>query len=351
MNLTLNASGDEIIKKFSSLSTTRNIADLLEIEYKTLVYLVYRRDPDSNYKTFILQKKSGGTRVICSPISSIKILQSKLCYILSLIYKPRESVHGFVQGRSIVTNARPHVKKQLLYSADLLDFFPSINFGRVRGMFISYFNIPPEVGTVLAQICCYNNQLPQGSPTSPIISNLICSKMDRQLQELAKSYGCTYTRYADDITFSFTRKKLPSQFENEVSNVILNSGFRINIKKVRVRSKFKRLEVTGLTVNNFPNVQRKFVRQVRAMLNAWQKYGLERAEEYYISTQVNINSSPFKCRVRFENVVRGKINYIRMVRGSNDPIYQKLAIRYNILSGTKAFPNYFQPRKNLIFVR
>ncbi len=137
MNLDLIANDDEIKEKFASLKTPQDVAHLLEIKYSDLAYLIYRKKSETNYTTFKIKKRSGGFRDICAPISTLKILQRKLNYVLQLIYKPRPCVQGFTRERSIVTNARAHIRKNYVLNVDIKDFFPSINFGRVRGMFLS----------------------------------------------------------------------------------------------------------------------------------------------------------------------------------------------------------------------
>ena len=167
-----------------------------------MIYHIYLVQSEKRYKTFDIPKKSGGTRQISTPITALKIIQRKLNQVLQAVYQTKPSVHGFVSSKNVVTNAQNHVKKRYVLNIDLKDFFPSVNFGRVRGMFMATpYGLHPDVATVLAQICCYNNHLPQGAPTSPIITNMICAKMDGQLQRLAKECKATYTRYADDITF------------------------------------------------------------------------------------------------------------------------------------------------------
>lgn len=352
MDLQLRASDEELKKKFFGLSSPEDVADLLEVEFKTLVYYLYRKLPTDNYKVFSLTKKSGGVRKIYAPISNLKILQRKLNYILSLVYNAKRSVHGFVNSKSILTNSQVHMKKYFILNIDLMDFFPTINFGRVRGMFMAYpYRIPPGAATVLSQICCFNNQLPQGAPTSPIVSNMICAKLDSELQKLAKKNFCTYTRYADDLTFSTTQKVFPKDLatvdNNEVIigkvlyDIIYSNGFIINAKKTKLHCRTKaRLEVTGLTVNEFPNVRRRFVRQIRAMLHAWEKYGLDKCQKDYNEKYSTKQRRPDKNLPRFDNVVKGKINFLRMVRGEEDLIYRTFAKRFNKLAG-KGFPIYF----------
>jgi len=170
---------EDLRKKFLSLKTPRELAFLLVIKYEKLNYLIYKKETSAKYRSFYLNKKSGGHRRIDTPIGPLKIVQRKLNDILQLIYTPKPSVHGFIFDRNIVTNSQAHIRKPVILNLDLKDFFPSINFGRVRGMFMGYpYKLPPKIATFIAQICCHNNQLPQGAPTSPIISNMICSKLD-----------------------------------------------------------------------------------------------------------------------------------------------------------------------------
>src|SRR5205814_3311637 len=116
----------------------------------------------------------------------------------------------FIPARSILTNAKPHLRQKFVLNVDLKDFFPTINFGRVRGVLIAKpYCLLPHIATYIARICCRDNALPQGAPTSPIISNMICSRLDRQLLRLARQYRCVYTRYADDLTFSTSMPRFP----------------------------------------------------------------------------------------------------------------------------------------------
>ena len=296
VHLLLKDSPEELRDKFYSLTTASSVAKLLGVPYDRLVYHIYRVEKSKRYKIFELPKKSGGYRQISTPITALKIIQRKLNQVLQAVYKIKPSVHGFIQGKNIVTNAKVHAGKRYVLNIDLKDFFPSINFGRVRGLFMAFpYGLNPDVATVLAQICCHNNQLPQGAPTSPIVTNMICAKMDSQLQHLAKECKATYTRYADDITFSTTLPKFPPRLAYTVTeegteklvlgdallNIITENGFTINEQKIRLQTRGNHQSVTGLTTNKFPNVDRKYVRQIRAMLHAWAKFGLEAAEKEY----------------------------------------------------------------------
>ncbi len=336
MSLTLSDTGDELRTKFLALKTRKDIADLLDIDESHLIYHLYILSPNKRYKSFNIAKRSGTKRRIDAPATALKILQRKLNQVLQYVYPAKPSVHGFIQNKSILTNARTHLRRRFVLNVDLKDFFPSINFGRVRGMFMSNpYNFNPEVATVLAQICCFNNQLPQGAPTSPTISNMICGRLDDQLQRLARRHQCLYTRYADDITFSTHLSKFPEKLAKfsddtgkadigiELLNIIKSNGFNINPKKIRLQTRSRRQQVTGITVNKIVNVRRNYINQIRAMLHAWKKYGLDAAEEEFLRRYDKKRRSPVKSKVSFSNVVKGKIEYLGMVKGKEDPTYLK----------------------------
>ena len=316
------------LEQFLALQTIQDIARLLDIKYERLIYHIYKVPDDQKYLTFTITKKTSGVRTINAPATPLKILQQKLNEILLDVYKPKPSVYAYVRKRNVVLNAKKHKRARFILNIDLEDFFPSINFGRVRGLFMAkpYF-LPDKVATVLAQICCNNNMLPQGAPSSPIISNMICARMDSQLQALANVNKCYYTRYADDITFSTFLKEFPTELAttenftevnlgNELENIIIANGFNVNRMKVRLQPRFRRQEVTGIIVNQFPNVRRSYVRQVRAMLHAWEIYGITNAEkDYFTIYGAKKHRNPELELPSLRQVIRGKIGYIGMVKG------------------------------------
>lgn len=331
----LNQSPDTLKRKFDTLQARSDVAALLDITDYQLRYHLYIYSRDKAYKSFKISKKAGGKRHILAPQTSLKIIQRKLNQVLGSVYQPKPSTHGFVYEKSIVTNAKVHLRKRYVFNIDLKDFFSSINFGRVRGLLMAQpYNCNQEIATILAQICCHENQLPQGAPTSPTISNMICAKLDSQLQRLAKKNQCTYTRYADDITFSTSKAKFPPhlayfsfeaeqlQVGNELRSIIEDNGFLINTSKVRLQTRYEHQEVTGITVNEKLNIKRKYIRNVRAMLHAWEKFGLEKAEATFWEKD---QKHRFKVGPdAFRQIVRGRIEFIGSVRGKNDQIYLKL---------------------------
>jgi len=328
---------------FLKLNGHNDLAEFFNLKYSALTKIIYKTDPTYKYHHFEIPKKNGGRRQIDSPSKKLKTIQLKLKDVLYEIYPTKPSAHGFSKGKSIVTNAEKHLDKRFIFNIDLSDFFGSISFGRIRNLFKSSpFNFNNTVSTILAQICCHNNGLPQGAPTSPILSNMIAWKLDSQLQHLAKITNSTYTRYADDISFSFTcnKRRLPEAIViiredegspgNALTQIIEENGFNINYDKVRLCSTLSRMEVTGLTVNEFPNVRRRYVRQISSMLHAWRKHGYVLAEQEF--------NQKYDLRHRASNtpksllyVVKGKLAFLKSVLTKQSPIFNKLAIQFNDL--------------------
>lgn len=338
---------DLLREEFKKLNSPRAVAALLEVDYERLIYHLHKVPPSKRYTVFSIPKKSGAARQITAPISPLKILQKKLSFILSSVVDSKHSVHGFVRGRSIRTNSLVHAGKKYVFIIDLENFFPSINFGRVRGLFMGPpFKFNAETATILAQICTFDNSLPQGAPTSPVVSNILCRKMDQQLSRLARNYRCDYTRYADDITFSTAKETFPKSIAftlpdskephcgDELSRIISASGFTINTKKVRLLEWCSQQKVTGLVSNKFPNVDRRFIRQIRAMLHAAHKFDFPAAEADFHAKFYNKVLKPGRKKPSFKKVLRGKIDFVGMIRGKLDPLYLKLIRKLQLLDET-----------------
>lgn len=331
-------------KQFFSLNTREDVAFLLgitEIELNAILYMKGIR----RYKQFSVPKKNGTERIILSPIYKLKSIQRTLNDILQCIYKPKKCVHGFTKDRSILTNARIHLKKKYILNIDIEDFFPSINFGRVRGLFMAKpYGLSPEVATILAQICCYDNQLPQGAPTSPIISNMICSRLDNRLSDLARDNQCIYTRYADDIVISCHKYIFPrniAYYDNNsvilsdnLIEIVKSNGFKIHPKKILLRSHRTKQIVTGVKVNRIPNLEKKVSNQIRAMLHAWKKFGEQKAQDEFLDKYYKKYRNPFRKKpVIFRRVLLGKINYFGMIKSNTSKLYRKYYKLYCELAG------------------
>ncbi|BDE73160.1 MULTISPECIES: reverse transcriptase domain-containing protein [Delftia] len=316
--------------------------DIFGRPYAEISKIVY---PRPKYKYFVLPKKSGEYRSIVAPSLKLKNIQESLLDFLQREFPLAKScVHGFHRGRSVVTNAQAHCNRDTSFvlNIDLEDFFPSISYYRVRGVFEnSPFGYARNTASALAHICCNNGILAQGAPTSPIISNLICRGLDKDLSALARKHRAIYTRYCDDITFSFKSgrvDRLPAsicKFDgdvlgigDELTEIISSHGFRIKHTKNRISSRQRRMEVTGIVINKFPNVRRLYVDKIRGALHAWETYGYEMAskiwEEKKYSRSLRTGAIP-----RLYKNLYGKLLYLKMVKGDSDDVYRLLAMKYN----------------------
>lgn len=266
---------------FNGIKSRSDLADYLHIPPSKLAYILFKIGVDSYYTEFDIPKKSGDSRRICAPTGDLKDVQRQLADALwehqksvyeELGIKPNIS-HAFEEGKSIITNAKIHRNKRFVLNVDLKDFFDSIHIGRVCGFFEKnkYFNLPHGAAVTIAQLACYRGKLPQGAPTSPIITNLICQVLDMHLLSLAKRYRLDYTRYADDMTFSTNDKtfleKMDS-FYTELEKKVKKAGFSINEKKTRISYRYSKQVVTGLVVNKKISVDHVYCRKVRAMAHS-----------------------------------------------------------------------------------
>jgi RNA-directed DNA polymerase len=334
---------ENLVFEFKDVQTLRELASCLRVEYKILTYHLYRVKDENKYNEFEIKKRNGGIRKIIAPISGIKLIQSTLNLILQNLFSPKSSVHGFTLNKSIKSNASSHVKKRIVVNLDLKDFFPTINFGRVRGLFLSYpFYFKPKVATALAQICCHKNALPQGAPTSPIISNFICRRLDNEMMKLVSSNKSTYTRYADDITISTNLKKLPPDIGTIIENKLIlserllqtvqSNGFIVNPLKTRFAFRTNRQEVTGLIVNKLVNVNRKYIRHIRAMLHSWEKFGITLAASEHFNKYNVKNKTVSVVENSFKNELIGKVGFVGFIKGKDNEVYRKLLTRFGILA-------------------
>lgn len=318
------------------IETSLDVAKFFDVSHAKILYALYRAPEPQRYKAFEIAKRSGGVRLLHSPVGVIREMQTTLAPHLQALYDAHPNAHGFIKERSILTNAKLHVGARYVLNIDLEDFFPSINFGRVRGLFMaSPFQLGAAAATVLAQLCTHRNGLPQGAPTSPALSNFIAADLDRRLTRLARENGARYSRYADDITFSSNHASVPPALavfrevaESSTLDVgapleaaIVASGFTINLTKVRLQSRHVRQNVTGLTVNDKVNVTRKRIRRLRAMLHAWEKFGIDNAASDHFVRHRGLLHVPRNAGRAFRNIVYGQLSFIKMVRGADDPVF------------------------------
>lgn len=278
------------LSKLKAAVSRKELARLIGYKPQSLTSILYKTAPSAKYTTFTIDKKSGGQRTIKAPEPKLKTLQAHLSHLLYQCLKEIEDERNakpisfaFREDRSIAHNAAKHKRRRWILNIDLEDFFPSFNFGRVRGFFLKDrdFSLHPEVATTIAQIACDGVALPQGSPCSPVISELIAQILDMRLVRLAKKYNVRYTRYADDITFSTSERDFPAglatqdsadssiwHLSEELIAKITGSGFVVNHTKTRMHFRGSRQMVTGLVVNEKVNIKREYYRRARAMCDA-----------------------------------------------------------------------------------
>jgi retron-type reverse transcriptase len=242
------------------LKTGTELGEYLGVSKKLISAIALR--PRGYYREFEIAKRNGRKRTIQAPRVFLKTIQR---YILDCILAPvslHEAACGFRRGHSCSTGAKQHVQRPFLWNIDLQDFFPSIGRGRVVQAF-SALGYLPNAALLLASLCCLDEALPQGAPTSPALANIVFAPIDGQLASLAKNSGSCYTRYADDLSFS-RMEPITEKFRQAVVQVIRDAGFRINSRKSRLMGPKCSRQVTGLTVNEKVSIPRQRRRQLRA---------------------------------------------------------------------------------------
>ncbi len=351
---------EQIRKEFAELQSKEDLVKLLS-EAKKMLYgveckpvqlksLTYYANPilcKKRYQSFTIKKKSGANRTIHAPVKGLKSILRSLNFVLQCIYEPHEAATGFVLEKSIVDNARKHMGQHYVLNMDLKDFFHSFDRNRVKmGFMYEPFNLNGEkepLAFLLASLCTHpfeidgevKTVLPQGSPTSPTLTNILCKKLDRRLTGLANRFGITYTRYADDITFSsphniYTNEALKMELKRIIED---DQKLVINPKKTRLQKSGYRQEATGLIVNDKVNVRRRYVKQIRMWLYYWEKYGYEKAEQIFKRDYIADKGHVKNMNAHLVNVLDGKLEFLKMVKGVEDGTYKGLKGRFDRLVG------------------
>ncbi|HQT04019.1 MAG TPA: reverse transcriptase domain-containing protein [Thiotrichales bacterium] len=321
---------------FMDLITLSDLAYKLTLSRDDLIALSERDESDA-YHRFKLKKKRGGYRILQAPDAQLLAAQQRINYWLTTEIKEYASqfAHGFMPERSIVTNAQEHLGKAWVLNMDLENFFGSFGYEQVKQLFLSApFEFDTPVAEYAAKLCTSSEGLPQGAPTSPSLSNWLMRELDGQLLALARKHKLSYTRYADDITFSsnrsipgeLLRKDLKTgawQLSDQLHQLFAEHGLKVNPRKTRLQTQHQRQEVTGLTVNQRINVDRRYVRNLRGMIHAYKKYGYFAVMKYN-KTLVDDASGSSNDIQHFLSVIAGKLGFIAMVKGQFDPVVMKL---------------------------
>ncbi len=320
------------LKSLQEAEDLDDLAKMLGFTPKGMSYVLYHTAKDKKYREFDIPKKGGGVRKIKAPNEKLGLLQSRLAELLSdcaeEVGKTKKghwaASHGFRKDRTIISNAEVHRRRRFVFNLDLEDFFGTINFGRVRGFFIAdkAMMLKPDVATLIAKIACHDNALPQGSPCSPVISNFIGNILDSRMLALARDGRCTYTRYADDLTFSTNEMLFPKEIAvnpfgadwevgEQLREEIEGTGFRINDRKTRMSLRRSRQTVTGLVVNAKANINQDYYRAVRAMCHSVFKTGAYHRETA-LGPEITSNLAPLE----------GMLSHIYFVKARRDRTYK-----------------------------
>lgn len=319
---------------FLQITSINYLRRLLKTDFTTLLECI-NNDP---YKEFSISKKKGGTRLISAPQTPLIQVQNQLNIFLKAVYysyKPA-CAHGFIykptdinETHNIASNALPHVGKKFVMNIDLEDYFPSIKALRVRRLFKSkYFQFNDEVALTLALLLTRNGSLPAGAPTSPVLANLITMPLDRELMNYCSLNHINYTRYADDLTFS-TNEFIDDITIAQIKAFIVKHKFTVNEKKFRIQSAMRQQKVTGLVVNQKVNVDRKYIKQIRAMLHHAKTVGLSAA----CAKHHKLKDTPSREEVlQFAYRLKGMIEFVSMVRGKEDAMVKRYKKEFNDLN-------------------
>lgn len=309
-------------------------------------HLSYYSNPKNvkqRYTQFRIKKKSGGMRLITAPKGWVfRSLLRCVNKMFQALYTPSDYAMGFAQGRSVATNAQIHVGQRYVLNIDLKDFFPSIEQARVwKRIQAKPIGLSQPVANVVAGLCAMKDTLdgkvryvlPQGAPTSPIITNMICDRLDHRLGGLAKRFGLRYSRYADDITFSSMHYvyREDGMFWQELRRIIQDQGFRLNPDKTRLQKLGSRQEVTGVIVSHKINVTQNYVRNIRNILYIWDRYGYDTAYGLFLPRYKADKGHIKKGTPDMANVISGKLLYLKMIKGEGDSIYLRLKNKFDKL--------------------
>lgn len=354
---------NKLIDKFENLQTEEDFLNLLNetsislygekcIRFK-LSQIRYHSNVNLNQKRYVsfdISKKSGGKRTIHAPNKTLKSILICLNHIFQEIYKPHINAFGFIPNKSIIDNAKKHVNRNYVFNADLKDFFPSIDQARIwERLKYPPFNLSDDklkIRNLIAGLVCHSieverikdgtwikeirNVLPQGSPMSPIITNIICERLDRKLTGIAKRFGIHYSRYADDITFSSDHNvyQANGDFMKNFEEAVRNQNFHIKTSKTRLQKRGYRQEVTGIVVNESTNVKRDYIKTIRLWLYRWEKLGYDEAYKLFLDQYLKDKGHLRKNLPIMEKVIGGKLLYLKMVVGANNYLYKKLNERF-----------------------
>lgn len=305
-----------------------------EEKYFSCLYAVSNH-PEQHYRAAVIPKKNGGVRRLMVPDDLLCRIQKNILRHVLAEFPVSSYAKAYKPQSAIVENAKPHVGAEEILKLDIKHFFDSITFFQVYRSAFPAVYYPPAIRTLLANLCCCRDTLPQGAPTSPAVSNLVMKPFDEYMGNWCKERGIQYTRYCDDMTFSgeFDRREV----KNKVRGFLAAYGFELNEKKTRVQKKHQRQTVTGIVVNEKPQVGRGYRRKLRGEIYYCNRYGVESHLQ-----RIRECENAEKDSIRYLQGLLGKVNYVLQVnpddaefRQAKKQVKQMLEVQISSASADK----------------
>ena len=329
----------EIASRLTELQQCMTLSDLalfFGVSEAKLRVSLYGAD-SIRYKKSTIPKRNGDTREILAPNGQLKKIQKELLVLFESVAYYSHACHGFRKKHSIKSNAKKHLGAKWVLKIDLEDFFPSIHFGRVVGLLMKEpLSLNPLCAKHVANILCFNGKLPQGAPTSPIVANMISYGLDKKIHIICKDRDITYTRYADDLTFSSKKAQISNflwkndELSSDIKELITDKKFAINLLKTKLKIGTNRKTVTGIIINKKLNVHRAYIDRIRGALNAWESHGYEKANDTYLKLRPHMSRKSLPAKA-LEHNLKGRISHVGFVKGRHDQVYLKLLTRLFLL--------------------
>ena len=297
---------------------TLQLSDLLGIRRKSMFKL--SKNVNGHYKRIILKKQNGKKRIIHAPDSALKSVQQVILARILKYIPVSDYATAYIKGKSLANNASAHLGHKYLLKMDITDFFGSITYLQVISAVFNKNRFPVQIGAILTSLCCRNDVLPQGAPTSPAISNIVMKNFDDNVGKWCEENGVTYTRYCDDLTFS-SQKPLYNVYV-KAFKMLEDMGFEVNRKKTHYITDASRQTVTGLTVNEKVSIPRDYKQNLRQEVYYAIKYGFAESIVHGNKTDFVKNATP--DIEKYYNHLRGKIGYVLQIEPQNIWFKEKL---------------------------
>lgn len=298
---------------------TYQLSEFIDIP-RSKMFSMIKTDCRDEYRTINIKKKNGQSRTLNVPSYILKYVQKRILLEIATKLPVSKYATAYKTGAKLEYNALPHTNKKYILKMDITNFFGSICFEQIYSAAFNTRYFPKHIGVMLTTLCCYNDVLPQGAPTSPALSNLVLKNFDENIGKWCEKRGISYTRYCDDMTFS-SNKNLYNVYA-KVKDMLQNIGFEINERKTRFITKNARQTVTGLTVNEKVSISKDYKRDLRKELYYIFKFGPENSllytgkGEYIKDGQLNV--------LKYLNILEGKLNFLLSIEKNN--LYFKEAL-------------------------